>query len=238
MRYEFVTRRERRRVTMTSATPTLWSLSGHRRPRIQERLPPRCKPWPARHLEFRVAASPSPTGAWSASGLGCEPASSSTAVSTIPPSISSAAMLRYSDGDYNDPGPRRRSANSWARPPPRALPGLPPVLFGRVFEPLGASGCAHEARIIVEKPFGTDLASRATSTASCSAYSTSKISSASITISEDGQFTASCFFRFAMRCRSRFGTAITSEASRLTMAEDFGVQGRGSFTTRRARCAT
>ena len=36
---------------------------------------------------------------------------------------------------------------------------IPPVLFGLVVEQLGKSGCAVGARVIVEKPFGTDLAS-------------------------------------------------------------------------------
>src|SRR5882724_11954516 len=68
--------------------------------------------------------------------------------------------LRYVDGDYNDPatftairrelGPCERPAHYLA---------IPPVLFGLVVEHLGQSNCAKGARVIVEKPFGTDLAS-------------------------------------------------------------------------------
>src|SRR6516164_4850603 len=70
-------------------------------------------------------------------------------------------LLRYVDGDYKDAatfqairrelGPAQRPAHYLA---------IPPVLFGKVVEQLGASGCAGEgARVIVEKPFGTDLTS-------------------------------------------------------------------------------
>jgi hypothetical protein len=69
-------------------------------------------------------------------------------------------LLRYVDGDYNDPatfqsirkelGPAQRPAHYLA---------IPPVLFGLVVEQLAKSGCNKGARVIVEKPFGRDLAS-------------------------------------------------------------------------------
>src|SRR5262249_20680153 len=69
-------------------------------------------------------------------------------------------LLRYVDGDYNDPatfqairrelGPARRPAHYLA---------IPPLLFGAVVEHLAQSGCTEGARIIIEKPFGHDLAS-------------------------------------------------------------------------------
>src|SRR5216684_2283856 len=72
-------------------------------------------------------------------------------------------LLRYVDGDYNDPatftairrelGPCERPAHYLA---------IPPVLFGLVVEQLGKSNCALGARVIIEKPFGTDLASART----------------------------------------------------------------------------
>src|SRR5262249_24758179 len=69
-------------------------------------------------------------------------------------------MLRYVDGDYNDPATFtaiKRELGSSARP--AHYLAIPPVLFGLVVEQLGKSGCANTARVIVEKPFGTDLAS-------------------------------------------------------------------------------
>src|SRR5262249_731130 len=71
-----------------------------------------------------------------------------------------SGLLRYVDGDYKDPvtfqairkelGPAKRPAHYLA---------IPPTLFGTVVEQLGISGCANSARVIIEKPFGTDLPS-------------------------------------------------------------------------------
>jgi glucose-6-phosphate 1-dehydrogenase len=71
-----------------------------------------------------------------------------------------SGLLRYVDGDYNDPatfqsirkelGPAQRPAHYLA---------IPPILFGLVVEQLAKSDCNKGARVIVEKPFGRDLAS-------------------------------------------------------------------------------
>src|SRR5271154_4953015 len=70
-----------------------------------------------------------------------------------------SGLLRYVDGDYKDPATfqaLRRELGS-ARRPAHYL-AIPPVLFGAVVEQLGQAGAAEEgARVIVEKPFGTDL---------------------------------------------------------------------------------
>jgi glucose-6-phosphate 1-dehydrogenase len=69
-------------------------------------------------------------------------------------------LLSYVDGDYNDPATYqsiRKELGSARRP--AHYPAIPPVLFGLVMEQLRKSGCAEGARLIVEKPFGTDLAS-------------------------------------------------------------------------------
>src|SRR5258707_8543265 len=70
------------------------------------------------------------------------------------------SLLRYVDGDYQDPAtfssiPRELGG---CRRPAHYL-GIPPVLFRLVVEQLGKSGAAKGARVIVEKPFGTDLVS-------------------------------------------------------------------------------
>ena len=65
------------------------------------------------------------------------------------------------DGDYNDPATFKaiRRTLGGARQPAFYL-AIPPALFGIVVEQLGKSGCVTEgARVIVEKPFGTDLVS-------------------------------------------------------------------------------
>ena len=69
-------------------------------------------------------------------------------------------LLRYVDGDYNDPATfaALRKELGAAQHPAHYL-AIPPALFGVVVEQLGQSGCARGARVVVEKPFGTDLAS-------------------------------------------------------------------------------
>src|SRR4029453_901515 len=69
-------------------------------------------------------------------------------------------LLRYVDGDYRDPATfraLRRELVSARRPAPSLA--IPPVMFELVVEQLGKAGCADGARVIVEKPFGHDLAS-------------------------------------------------------------------------------
>ncbi len=70
------------------------------------------------------------------------------------------SLLRYVGGDYNDPGTFRalKQALGNARRPAHYL-AIPPALFATVLEGLGAAGLADQARVIVEKPFGRDLAS-------------------------------------------------------------------------------
>src|SRR5215475_4331434 len=66
-----------------------------------------------------------------------------------------AGLLRYVDGDYQDPATftALRQALGPAQHPAHYL-AIPPVLFEAVVQQLGKSGCARGARIIVEKPFG------------------------------------------------------------------------------------
>src|ERR1700736_453387 len=71
-----------------------------------------------------------------------------------------SSLLHYVDGDYQDPATfaaLRKELGS-AQHPAHYL-AIPPALFGVVVERLGKSGCARGARVIVEKPFGRDLAS-------------------------------------------------------------------------------
>src|SRR5215813_11235963 len=69
-------------------------------------------------------------------------------------------LLRYLDGDYKDPATFqaiRRELGSAQRP--AHYLAIPPLLFGTVVEQLAKAGCTAGARVIVEKPFGTDLVS-------------------------------------------------------------------------------
>src|SRR6266478_1093603 len=70
------------------------------------------------------------------------------------------ALLRYVDGDYKDPTTYQalRKELGSAQRPAHYL-AIPPQLFELVVEQLGKAGCANGARVIIEKPFGSDLAS-------------------------------------------------------------------------------
>ena len=77
------------------------------------------------------------------------------------------SQLRYVDGDYNDPATFQalRKELGKAKRPLHYL-AIPPVLFGTVTAQLAKSGCADNARLVVEKPFGRDRAS-ATQLSAC-----------------------------------------------------------------------
>src|SRR6478609_194568 len=69
-------------------------------------------------------------------------------------------LLRYVDGDYNDPATfqsLRKELGSAQRP--AHYLAIPPVLFATVVEQLAKADCTNGARVIIEKPFGHDLLS-------------------------------------------------------------------------------
>src|SRR3954464_2565062 len=65
-----------------------------------------------------------------------------------------SSLLRYVDGDYQDPTTFATVRKELGSAPPAHYLAIPPGLFGIVVEQLGTSGCASGARVIVEKPFG------------------------------------------------------------------------------------
>ena len=71
-------------------------------------------------------------------------------------------LLRYVDGEYDDDSTfDALGAELGACRRPVHYLAIPPNLFGRVVHQLGAHDCAREGRVVVEKPFGRDLASAA-----------------------------------------------------------------------------
>jgi glucose-6-phosphate 1-dehydrogenase len=71
-----------------------------------------------------------------------------------------SALLQYIDSDYQDPATydHLKQALNGADRPLHYL-AVPPSMFSTVVRGLGQAGCGHDARVVLEKPFGRDLAS-------------------------------------------------------------------------------
>jgi glucose-6-phosphate 1-dehydrogenase len=141
-----------------------------------------------------------------------------------------SGLLRYVDGDYNDPATFQtlRKELKEAQRPAHYL-AIPPSLFGAVVEHLVQSNCAKSARVIVEKPFGRDLASaQELNKVLLSAFVETSVFRIDHYLGKK-QVHNLVFFRFTNAFLEPIWNRNNIKSMQITMAEDFGVQGRGAF---------
>ncbi len=140
------------------------------------------------------------------------------------------SLLRYVGGDYNDPETFKalKHALGDARRPAHYL-AIPPALFPRVIEGLGSSGLSDQAQVIIEKPFGRDLASaRELNRIARSVFEEDSIFRIDHYLGKEAIMNI-LYFRFANSFLEPIWNRNNVARVQITLAEDFGVKGRGKF---------
>ena len=140
------------------------------------------------------------------------------------------SLLRYVSGDYHDPATFtaiKKELGS-ARRPAHYL-AIPPSLFETVIKGLGAAKLAEHARVVVEKPFGRDLASaRELNRVARTAFPEDSIFRIDHFLGKEAIMNI-LYFRFANSFLEPIWNRNYVASVQVTLSEDFGVGNRGAF---------
>lgn len=140
------------------------------------------------------------------------------------------SLMGYVSGNYNDPATFQGIKKSLAGAKrPAFYLAIPPVLFATVIEGLGATKLAENGRVIVEKPFGRDLASaRELNQIAHTVFPEESIYRIDHFLGKEAIMNI-LYFRFANSFLEPIWNRSHIASVQISLAENFGVKGRGAF---------